>query len=50
MQPDCEFCQMQPDCEEEHHFVVELGPGGHEDTGGNVGLKGRLLVHTTRTN
>ena len=34
------LCQVQPDCEKEHHFVVELGPGGHEDAGSNVGLKG----------
>ena len=32
------LCQVQPDCEKEHHFVVELGPGGHEDASCNVGL------------
>ena len=34
---------LEPYCEEEHHFIVELGPWREEDARGNVGLKSTQL-------
>ena len=38
---------FEPDCEKKHHFVIELGPRGEKDAGGNVGLKRKEKTEKT---